>query len=79
MSTKKIREALDLMKEIQGHSTVDMHAGALAEVEAIEKAAKVVAIQGIYEAAGDGPEVLRDVEVAEETFHAIADEAKGSA
>lgn len=39
MSTKKIREALDLMKEIQGYSTADIHAGAIAEVEAIEKAA----------------------------------------
>lgn len=37
---KAIREALDLMKEIQGYSSADIHAAAMAEVEAIENAAK---------------------------------------
>lgn len=39
MSTKAIRQALRLMQEIQGHSTALTHAAALAELEAIEKAA----------------------------------------
>lgn len=47
MSTKAIREALGLMKEIQGHSSAEIHAAAIAEVEAIEQAAETLAASDV--------------------------------
>jgi hypothetical protein len=43
MSTKPIRDALALMKEIQGHSSAEIHAAAMEAVEAIEQAAETLA------------------------------------
>lgn len=47
MSTKAIREALALMKEIRGYSSADVHARAVAELEAIERAAKETTRDGV--------------------------------
>lgn len=46
-------------------------AAAWAEVEAVEKHAATVAIQGIYEAETDTPEVRSEVEKADEFFYRI--------
>jgi ribosomal protein S12 methylthiotransferase accessory factor YcaO len=75
MSTKNIRRALEFMRGLAltaEQSNARVHA--LAEVEAIEKAARVVSVQGIFELEEEPDEVRADVEAAEEVFGRIAKE-----
>lgn len=75
MSTKAIRALLKRVADQDDGSLPDLLA-AIREVEAIERAAKVVCVQGIYEAEYDTTDDRLAVERAEMLFERIAKEAQ---
>lgn len=76
MSTAPIRKALQAMADTQDVGLGGLALEALAAVEAIEKAACVVAVQGIYEAAYDDAATLSEVAKADLFFQRLAKETK---
>lgn len=83
MSTAPIRKALEALRrkcEADHHGMSADEAVCLEEaltaVEAIEKAARVVAVQGIYEAAYDDAATLSEVAKADLFFQRLAKETK---
>jgi hypothetical protein len=74
MSTAKLREALDLMKEIQGFSTAETHAAAMHELVAIVRTAQDIEAFGEVSPASEDEEEIASVAAAARLLSTIAKE-----
>jgi glutamate mutase epsilon subunit len=71
MSTKKTREALDLIQARHPQA----YEAALDETEAIERAVRVVTMQGVFERPDEDADCLAGVHFAEGVMESIAKDA----
>lgn len=79
MSTKRMNEAIAALKATAHRSNDDglwnLGLAAEEELRAMERAAKVIALQGVFEHPDDDADCLRGIHFAEEVMESIAKDA----